>query len=714
MNSTFQAITGYYADDMSETSGTLPEKVTEAFVAPRFLQVWGIAPAIGRDFTPDEERYGGPWAVLISDRYWRRHFNADPNVTGKKLRFGQRAEAIVGVMPASFLFPDHDVDLWTPVPLDGPYVTSRDDTWYTVIGRLKPGVTLAQAQSNLATVQAQLGKQFPKPDADLTVDIQPLKETIVAGVRGSFWLLFASVSLLLLIACTNIVSLLLARGSQRHHEISVRFSLGASRKAIVGQLLTEVFLLALAGAAVALILAGAASKVFRVLASDLPRVEEIHLDARLVLYSLACAVVVTLLCGLFPAIRSARQSISSSLAQSSITQVSTRNRLQWLMVGVQVALAVTLLTGAGLLLRSFQAIGRVSPGFDPTHVLTFHVSGNYGETVDMKGLTQRIDRTLEQLRSVPGVEASATAAQLPGIGGKYPTEIKFVEGETDPNRKITTDARAVSPGYFATMRIPLLSGELCREKLDVTQPEILVNRSFANTFLPQTSVVGRHIVIPSRNNFLTGGEIRGVVGDAREQGLDIAPSPTIYWCISAPMPDPYYLVRTRTEPGALAQTIREKIHELEPTRSVFGVVPLTEQLDESFAENRLRMILLGFFAATAVSLACVGLYGTLSYSVNVRQREIGLRLALGAVRGRIVKQFLLQGLGVCSLGCLAGWALSAASGQLLSGMLYGVSPTDIATLLAVILIVLAVAALASLVPAVRASRVEPMRVLRNE
>ena len=713
MNSTFQAITGYYTDDASETSGTLPERVTEAFVAPRFLQVWGIAPALGHDFSPVDERVGGPSVVLISDRYWRRHFSADPGVVGKKLRFGNYGQTVIGVMPASFLFPEREVDLWTPVPLNSPYAASRDDTWYTVIGRLKPGVSLAQARANLATIQSQLGKQYPKPDADLTVEIQPLKELIVSGLGQSFWILFGSVSLLLLIACTNIIALLLARSSQRRHEISVRYSLGASTKAIVSQLLTEVFLLAVTGAAVGLIIAGAASKVFRVLAGDMPRVDEIHLDGRIVIYALACSVITTLLCGMFPSIRTARNSISGTLAQSSITQVSMRNHLQWLMVGIQVTLAVTLLAGAGLLVRSFQAIGRVSPGFDPNHVLTFHVSGNYGETVDMKGLTQRIDRTIDQLRSVPGVEASATAAALPGIADKFQTEFKVLEGETDPNRKILADARVVSRSYFATMRIPLLAGESCREQFDQKQADVLVNRSFANMYLAQAPAVGYHLQVPG-NNFMPIGHIRGIVGDAREQGLDREAGPTVYWCITAPGPDPFYLVRTRPEPSALAQTIREKIHELEPTRSVFNVVPLPQRLDESFAENRLRMILLGFFAGTAVLLACVGLYGTLSYSVNVRQREIGLRLALGAVRGQIVRRFLFQGLGVCALGCLAGWALSVASGQLLAGMLYGVSPTDAATLAAVALIVLVVAAFASLVPAVRASRVEPMRVLRNE
>lgn len=711
MNSTFQAITGYYADDGSETSGILPEKLTRAFVAPRFLQVWGIAPELGRDFAPEEERTGGPDAVIISNRLWRRKFNADPNVIGKKLRFGNWSEPVVGVMPASFLFPDRDVDVWSPVPVDTALTRNRNNTWYIVVGRLKRGVTLAEARANLATVQAQLGKQFPDPDADLVVEIEPLKDTIIGGLRQSFWILFGSVSLLLLIACTNIVALLLARASQREQEISVRFSLGASRPAIAGQLLTEVFVLAVSGAILGLVVAGAASKVFRSLAAGLPRVDEIHLDARIVLYSLACSVIVTLACGLFPAMRAARRSIWRSLGHSSSSQVSTRNPIQWLLVGVQVALAVTLLAGAGLLLRSFQELGRVSPGFDPSHILTFHVSGNYGETVDMKGLTQRIDRTIEGLRNLPGIENAATTATLPGVPSKYETELKITEGEADPNRKIVTDSRFVSPGYFSTMKIPLLAGEMCREATNGV--EVVVNRSFANTYLPGLSPIGRHLDAMG-TYFVPSGVIRGVVGDAREQGLNSEPSPTVYWCMSAPGPDPFYIVRTRTEPGAMAAAIREKVHELEPSRSVFSIMPLDERLTDAFSENRLRMVLLGFFAATAISLACVGLYGTLSYSVNVRQREIGLRLALGAVPRQVVKYFLFQGLGVCLLGCAAGWGLSVASGRLLSGMLYGVSPNDIVTLSAVMSLVLVVAAVASLVPAVRASRVEPMRVLRND
>lgn len=729
MNSTFQAITGYYTEDVSETSGELPEKVTEAFVAPRFLQVWGVSPRLGRGFTQEEEHFGGPNAVLMSDRFWRRRFGADPGVVGKKLRIFGLSFSVVGVMPASFLFPERDADLWAPVPLDAPYSQDRGSTWYITVGRLKPGVTLGQARTNLVTLQAQLGKQYPKTDADLTAGMEPLKETTIGGVRGSLWMLFGAVSLLLLIACTNIVALLLARAAQRRHEISVRVSLGASRGVIIWQLVTESFVLALAGALIGLIVAGAASNVFRSLAKDLPRVEEIHLDGRIVLYTLACSVVATVLCGLFPAIRGTRGTLSGALAQASRTQVSAGAPLQWFLVGVQVALAVTLLGGAGLLLRSFQALGRVSPGFDASHVLTLHISGSWGETADMKGLTQRIDHIIETLQNMPGAVAAASSAELPGVPMQYQTELKFVEGQTDPEHKIVAESRFVSPGYFSTMHIPQLAGESCRDPRFATDPSnpklvrfeagsvtALVNHSLAETYLPGSKIIGRHLQVLG-NAFLRAddaGEIVGIVGDAREEGLDHEPGPTVYWCISAPDPDPHYLVRTSMEPMALADTVRQTVHQIEPARSVFDLVPLETHLSDALAENRLRTILLTFFAVTAVSLACIGLYGTLSYSVTLRRREVGLRLALGALQGQIVKQFLMQGLGVTLLGCVGGLGLAAALARVLSGMLYGVSPTDVATLSSVVLLMLLVAALAALLPSLRASHVEPMQVLREE
>jgi putative ABC transport system permease protein len=426
---------------------------------------------------------------------------------------------------------------------------------------------------------------------------------------------------------------------------------------------------------------------------------------------LACSVVVTLLCGLVPAVRGTRRSLSASLAQSSRSQVSGQNPLQWLLVGIQVALAVTLLAGAGLLLRSFQQLGRVSPGFDAAHVLTFELSMNWGETGDMKKLRQLTDRLLETLRATPGVEAAAISVGVPGAPFRYETELKLIEGRAETEPKIVAENRFVSASYFATMRIPLLAGEVCRESDG--QATLVVNRTFADNYFQGAPVIGHHV--QSLNLGYSGpAEIVGISGDARETGLDHLPVPTVYWCAPVAEPGTFFLVRTRNSPMTMAETIRRQIHDIEPQRSVYNFAPLEQHFSDALAENRLRTILLTFFAATALSLACIGLYGTLSYSVNVRQREVGLRLALGALRGQIVRQFLWQGLAVCAAGCLAGQALAAASTRLLAGLLYGVSPSDVPTLSAVVFLVLIVAAAASFVPAVRASRVEPMQVLREE
>jgi len=711
LNSTFQAITGYYTEDDSETSGELPEKVRQAFVAGRFLEVWGIAPVLGRDFKPAEERFGGPDVVLISERFWRRRFGGDPHVLGKVLRIGRAGAAIVGVMPASFAFPDREVDLWSPIAADAPYAQDRAETWFIVVGRMKARVTLAEARANMAAVQANLGHQFPKTDAKLTVLLEPLKEATIGGVRRSLWIVFGAVTLLLLIACTNIAALLLSRAAGRQHEIGVRFSLGASRAAVVGQLLSEVLLLSLAGAGLGLIGASAAAKVFRSLARDLPRVDEIGLDWRIVLYALCCALVVTLLCGIVPAIRASRRDLAISLAHAGRAQVSGRRPMQLTLVGLQIALAVTLLAGAGLLVRSFQALARVSPGFDPEHMLTFHVSMSWAETNDYKPSNQRMERLLEGLRAVPGVESAAATGWLPGVPTQYEVELMSSEGRADAEPKIRAEGRFVTPEYFAALRIPLLAGDVCRDDPNVSA--MMVNRSFANAYLGGAAAIGRHLIQPA-NSFLPPAVIRGIVGDARESGLDRAAAPTVYWCLGTAQPGSFFLVRTHREPLAMAQTIRRKVHEIEPRRSVYELTPLTAHISDAYAENRLRTVLLGFFAVTAIALASVGLYGTLSYLVNLRQREVGLRLALGAMRGQIVRQFVALALRVSLAGIAAGLALAAVSTRLLTGMLYGVSPWDAATMTGVVALVLGVSVAAAFLPAKRAARLEPIEVLRQE
>ncbi|HEY2858105.1 MAG TPA: ABC transporter permease [Terracidiphilus sp.] len=710
MNQTFQGISGWYLDDMSETSGPLPEKVTEAMVAPRFLQVMGVQPVVGRGFTEPEEHWGSGGAVLISWEYWQRRFHGDPAAVGGKIHFGQTGYPIVGVMPRGFAYPNRDVDIWQPSAPDAPFALRRDATWFTVVGRMKRGVELKRATADLLAVQAQLGNQFPKPDADLTVQTEALKETVVGGVRNSLWLLYGSVTLLLLIACSNIAALLLARTAEREHEISIRYSLGASRRAIVAQILTEVFALALAGSLGGLAVAATAERGFHLLVNALPRAQEIALNWRVAGYSLATGVVTTLLCGLLPALKGTRRGLAQALAAGGRTQVSTKNRVQWALVGVQVMLAVTLLLGAGLLLRSMREIALVRPGFDPENVLTFQVSGSWGETSDMKTVIARIDRTLEGLRSMPGVEAVATANALPGASFRYDVAFK-VDGKTDPAHPMLADSRMVSSGYFQAVRIPLLAGETCREASATS--DAMVNRAFVEKYLGGGSAIGRQVAAVAYNDFMPVGIVRGVVGDAREEGINKPVEPTVYSCFSAPSPFPTYLLRAHGNAAGMADAVRKRIHELEPGRSVYAMTLLQEHLDESFTENRLRTWLLTLFAAAAVSLACIGLYGTLSYLVRLRRREVGVRLALGALRGRIVAQFLMQGLRVTALGCAAGVALGMAGGRLLQGMLYGVTALDAPTYVGTVAVIVAVAALALLIPAVRAARVEPAQVLRQ-
>ena len=711
LNSTFEALTGYYVEDVSETSGDLPERLRRAWVAPRFLAVWGIAPAIGRAFADAEHLGGGPAAALISDRYWRRRFDADPTVVGKTIRIANASVPIVGVMPATFLFPDRQVDFWFPTPMNSWLEQIRQATWYVGIGRLKPGVTAEQARANLAIVQQQLAERYPNTDRRIGVQVVPLKDVTVGDVRASLWLLYGAVSVLLLITCTNIAALLLARAAHRQDEVSVRLALGASRRAIAAQLLTEAAVLAFVGGSIGLVVASAATAALRSAAATLPRIDEIAVDGRILLYTFATTLGVAIACGLLPAVRTGRGRIATH--DAGRTHVSGRNAVQWLLVGTQVALSVTLLAGAGLLVRSLQELSRVNPGFEPARVLTFRISGTWNETANYDSLIHRIDRTLEQLRALPGVVSTATAVFLPGVPAQYESTFDLVEAQGDAERRMVAEQRFVSSDYFATMEIPLVGGERCRQQPLTAAKDVMVNRAFVTRYLSlRTAVTGLHL--STQTPGVAPARIVGIVGDARERGLDRDPAPIVYTCFGAPNPNPYFLVRTRNEPTSIAQAVRLRIKELEPSRAVYDIAPLEGRIGAAFTQNRLRAVVLVYFAAIALLLACVGLYGTLSYAVTLRRREVGLRLALGAVRADIIRHFLLQALRVVGAACAAGLALSLAFARVLSGMLYGVSPSDPLILSGVIGFVLIVATIAALVPATRAAFVAPMRALRED
>jgi putative ABC transport system permease protein len=425
-----------------------------------------------------------------------------------------------------------------------------------------------------------------------------------------------------------------------------------------------------------------------------------------------------------PALRGTRGLGSLSRA-SGRTHADSRHSAQWTLVGVQVALSVTLLAGAGLLVRSVDALSRVDTGFNADNVLTLRVSGTYGtESTDQA--VQRINRVLDEVAALPGVEVTAIAGTLPGVRAEDQREFTLAEGRGDAEAPLLAENRIVTPGYFSTLQIPLVTGELCSRPIDAGGPgpvttEVMVNRSFVDRYFPGRSVLGLHLsgglarIVENRH--LMGAppsRIVGIVGDAREIGADRAPAPTVYSCFSAPHPAPWNLIRTTGDPAAAVTMIRRKIAELEPARSVYEIALLTDVIGDAYSQNRLRTALLTVFAATALALTCLGVYGTLSYLVSLRRREVSLRVALGAMSGRIVAQFLSRALRVVGVACVAGVVLAFAFTQTLSGMLYGVSPMDPLTFAAVIALVLGVAATAAFLPAWRASRIDPTEALREE
>ena len=715
-STTFAAITGYYREDVSETSGDLPEKYRLAHVAPRFLDVWRTEPLIGRGFTPADSLAGAAPVALVSHRYWTTKLESDPNVLERVVRIGEQLIPIVGVMPEHFRFPDRDVDLFTPTIYE-EFVLNRRNLWMRGYGRLEPGVSVEQARADLALIQRRLGEQFPDTDRDVGVYVEALKETTVGSARGSLYLLFGAVSVLLLIASTNIAALLLARAAKRSQEISVRLSLGASAASIRRQILVETAVLAVAGALLGLLVAAGVSAALRRLAPGFPRIEELALDGGVLLYTLAAIVAVTAVCGLVPAIRAARVSLSGALTDARRTQVSARHSLQWLFVGIQVALSVVLLAGAGLLIRSFQELARVDPGFEASRILTFRIGGTF---TDFGQLADRVGLILDELDAMPGVEATAVSSPVPGMiddgsGFQFGIASLTIDGRADTEEPAAAQIRVVSPSYFGTMQIPLLAGELCRvipPNTPNTPVEVMVNSAFATRYLGNVSAAVGAIVRPNPNVAL---RIAGVVGDAREFALDRAPVPSYYPCrVLYATPALAFLVRAGGDPAGLVQPVQAKIKELEPLRAVYDVAPLAERIGNEYAQDRLRTSALALFAGTALALACLGVYGTLSYIVSLRRREVGLRVALGAQQGNIVAQFVGKALRVVAIACVVGVALSFAFSRALAGMLFGVSPFDAATLAGVIALVTGVAAVAALVPAVRAARVDPMTVLRDE
>jgi putative ABC transport system permease protein len=709
MNRTFTGLAASYFENVTDTSGPLPERVAAMRVSPRFFSVLGVGAAAGRTFNPDEEHFGGPTVVVLSDPFWRKRFNADPSAIGRSLTLGGASRTIVGVMPPSFRYPSATTEVWMPAQAPAVLLQARQARFYTAIGRLKAGVTPDQAQADLAAAQAQLGKQFPQTDAGWSALVVPLKEEQVGGVRRSLWLLLGAVALVLLAACGNIACLMLADAARREREIAVRIALGASRARIVGHLMAEGMILASGGAALGLLLARWGIGLLRTAGSALPRIDDLHVDARVVGFTLALGVATTIAFALAPALQATRGEVAARLAHAGRGRIGGRQGLQRVLVGAQIALAIVLLAGAGLLLRSFSQLAQTAPGFDPAQVITFRMSAQWTERTD--AVMSRQARTVARLTAIPGVVSAAFSQILPAALDLPPGEFTIVGRATGDHLYAT--GRSVSAGYFRTLHIPLLQGDTCRDDPAKPYRTVLVTRAFADRFFPGESPIGHAIEFSSTAGIRQ--EIVGVVGDVRESGLTKDPPALAYVCGLQPYwPDSYFLVRTARGGNVTAGTMRDALREIEPNRAMYDVRPLADAVAGTIAQQRLSTILLSLFAAAALMLAAIGLHGTLSQFVSQRRREIGLRMALGAQSWQVMAQVVAHGAGVTLIGIAFGLAGGLALARLMATLIFGISMRDPLTFAVVPIVLAVMAAAATVLPARRAIRIDPIEALREE
>jgi putative ABC transport system permease protein len=708
MNHTFDGLAASYFENMTDTSGPLPQRVEAMRTSPRFFSVLRVDPALGRTFTSEEQRFGGPPAIVVSDAFWERRFNRDPSVLGRTLQLGGVARPIVGVMPPWFRYPTATTEVWIPTQAPPVLMEARQARFYTALGRLKPGVSLEQAQADLAVAYSALAKQYPQTDAGWSAALVPLKEQRVAGVRKSLWLLLAAVALVLLAACWNVACLMIADAARREHEIAVRFALGATRPAVVRQLVLEGLVLATAGATSGMLLARWIIDALKTLGAGLPRIDEIHVDGRLVAFTFAIGVGTTVLFALAPAVQATRAAVASGLRRGGRAQIGGRPWLQRLLVGAQVSLAIMLFVGAGLLVRSFSRLQHVSPGFDPDHVLTFRMSAQWSERVE--AVMNRQIRTLARLEAIPGV-LSASFATMP------PASIDFPAGEfrivgRDTSEHLFANGRSVSAKYFQTLRIPILQGETCRDDPSKPYQKILVTRAWAERFFPGENPIG-HFIEPMSPAGLRQ-EIVGIAGDVHENGIAKEAPALAYTCGLQPYwPDPIFLVRTDPARDVTVTAIRDALRQIEPDRALYAVQPLNATLAQTLAQQRISALLLAAFAATGLLLAALGLYGVTSQFVASRRRDLGVRVALGAQPSAIVSTVAGQVMATTIVGAAVGVAAALALARFMEGLVFGISTRDPLTFLAAPVVLAIVAALATVIPARRAATVDPIATLRE-
>ncbi|MDQ6911999.1 MAG: ABC transporter permease [Verrucomicrobiota bacterium] len=688
------------------------------------FSVLGVSPMLGRGFTPEEGKAGKPNVVLLGHALWQRAFASDPQIVGRQVTMASRTYTVLGVMPPTWKFPvgAGAADFIMPLePLVATEVARRGSHFLRVIGRLKPGVAVKQAEAEMKPLAARLARQHPDTNTDRSLMLVPLLEDLVGDVRPALLVLLGAVALVLLIACANVANLLLARAAARSREIGIRTALGASRAQIVRQLLAESFLLALLGGVAGLLLAWWGVDLLRAFQpGDVPRIAEVQINFAVCAVTFGLAIISTLVFGLIPALQVSRADVSKSLQQGSKGSTGGLHgtRVRAFLVISQVSLSLLLLAGASLLIKSFFNLSATNPGFDSSRLLVLDQVVPRGKYAEPEKQRSFYDQLLPKLAALPGMESVAGANPLPFSDNDNASSFRIAsEPERGPGSHPNASHVVILPGYFRTMKIPLRDGRDFEPRDNENAVHVaMVNETFVRRFLPKVNPIGQQILLNRDNNQSEALEIVGVVADAKQGALSAATTPEMYQPFSqAPNRRLWLVLRTaQANPAGLDATIRRLVHEQDPDVFVRELQPMKWMVGRVLAQPRFNMMLLGLFAAIAMILAAIGIYGVIAYSVAQRTREIGIRMALGAQRTQMLQMILRQSLTVVAIGLTIGLVAAFAGTRLLASLLYGVSANDIFTYINVVLLLGGAAFLASYIPARRAMKVDPMIALRYE
>ncbi len=711
-------------------AGTAPVRLQSAAVGAQFFELLGVPMRLGRGFITNEDKPGAERVAVISEKLWRNTFSADPSVLGRAISINGESYKVVGVAPSELTYP-RQPDLWTPFRFE-PWMTDPDNRgahFLGAIGRVKPGVTFDAAKREIHAIGEQLRAQYPRSNTNFGGSIEQISTALVGDVRAVLFTLLGATGFVLLIACANVANLLLVRAAGRETEIAVRTALGAGRSRIVRQLITESVMLSAIGAVLGAALASwAVDAIVAFGPKGLPRLNDIAVDARVLLFCAGLALLTGVVFGLVPAIHAARTELGQMLKEAVRGSSSKRGaaRTRSALVVTEMALAVVLLVGAGLLIRSFANLLRVNPGFRPEHVISFSVSlpsVKYPDDRDVRGFANSIR---DRLSALPGTQSVAVAFSRPMEAHAMRTSFD-VDGQppAPQEKRMLTEVHPVSWNFFASMGIPVIRGRAFspQEENFGVPPVVVVSESFAKKYFPNQNPIGKRITLGidhdtlanAKSSVTSRGEIIGIVGDVKQRGLatDVYPTTYLGWG-TFPISDMSVLVRSTADVGTLSAAIREAVQGVDASLPVFELRTMEDAVSESIAQPRFYTTLLSAFGGLALLLAALGIYGVISYSVAQRTRELGIRIALGATHDRVLRLVLGQGIGLSVFGVAIGLAGALWLVHLLATLLYGVQATDKLTFASVGALLIGIASLASYLPARRAARVDPVIAMRAD